>query len=77
MIGYLVSNGFIKNFSPNFVRYFLIIGFLGSFTTFSAFSSEVVELYLSNKIFLSLLYAIFSVIVCILAAYIGIIINKF
>ena len=75
-IGYLISIGYNKNLSENFIKYFLIIGLLGSFTTFSSFSLEVVDLYLSNKILLTTLYVILSFILCIFAAYIGIIINK-
>ena len=52
LIGFLVSS--LENKIPydNFIKYFLIIGVLGSFTTFSAFSIEVVELYNNNKILL-------------------------
>lgn len=76
LIGYLISLGYVKNFSENFIKYFLIIGFLGSFTTFSAFSYEVLDLFLSKKIFLSFTYVIFSISFCIIAAYVGIYINK-
>ena len=76
LIGYLVSLGYIKNFSESFIKYFLVIGLLGSFTTFSAFSYEVVDLFLSKKLFLGILYIISSVFFCIIAAYIGIYINK-
>lgn len=76
LIGYLISLGYTKNFSENFIKYFLIIGFLGSFTTFSAFSYEVVDLLMSKKYILSILYIINSVILCIVAAYLGIYINK-
>ena len=76
LIGYLISLGYVKNISENFIKYFLIIGFLGSFTTFSAFSYEAVDLFLSKKMFLSLVYVIFSISFCIIAAYIGIYINK-
>ena len=76
LIGYLVSLGYIKNFSESFIKYFLVIGLLGSFTTFSAFSYEVVDLFLSKKLFLGILYIISSVLFCIIAAYMGIYINK-
>ena len=75
-IGYLISLGYVKNISESFIKYFLIIGFLGSFTTFSAFSYEAVDLFLSKKMFLSLVYVIFSISFCIIAAYVGIYINK-
>ena len=76
LIGYLISLGYFKNYSENFIKYFLIIGFLGSFTTFSAFSYEAVDLFLSRKMFLSFVYVIFSISFCIIAAYAGIYINK-
>ena len=75
-IGYLISLGYAKNLSEYFLKYFLIIGLLGSFTTFSAFSYEGIELLMLNKIFLSITYIIISVF-CILASYIGMHINKF
>ena len=49
LIGYLISLGYVKNISENFIKYFLIIGFLGSFTTFSAFSYEAVDFYFYQK----------------------------
>ncbi len=76
-IGYLISLGYEKNIPENFVKYFLIIGLLGSFTTFSSFSFEVVELLLIKKFLLSFFYIIISVFFCILAAYIGMNFNKF
>ena len=75
-IGYLISIGYMKNLSENFIKYFLIIGFLGSFTTFSTFSYEVIDIYFSKKLFLSALYVISSVTLCIVAAYFGMYINK-
>ena len=38
---YLIQS---KNLSEEFTKYFLIIGLLGSYTTFSAFSLEIVDL---------------------------------
>ena len=75
-IGYLISLGLIRSLSEDFIKYFLIIGVLGSFTTFSAFSYEAIELFSSNKIFLFILYVTLSIILCILASFVGIYLNK-
>ena len=76
LIGYLISLGYAKNINEIFVKYFLIIGFLGSFTTFSAFSYDVVELFLSNKILVPIIYVIISVFLSIAAVFLGMYINK-
>ncbi len=76
LIGYLITSDFSKNINENFVKFFLIIGLLGSFTTFSAFSFEVVNLIISNKIFIAFIYISVSILVCILFAYLGMLINK-
>ena len=77
LIGYLITSDFSKNINDNFVKFFLIIGLLGSFTTFSAFSLEVVDLIISKKNLIALLYISISIFVCILFAYLGMLINKF
>ena len=77
LIGYLITSDYAKNLSQDFVKFFLIIGLLGSFTTFSAFSYEVINLINSKKILLSFLYIFISIFLCILFAYLGMIINKF
>ena len=77
LIGYFITSDFSKNINDNFVKFFLIIGLLGSFTTFSAFSLEVVDLIISKKILIALIYISISVFVCILFAYLGMLINKF
>ena len=66
-----------KNLSEEFTKYFLIIGLLGSYTTFSAFSLEIVDLLLTKKFFLPIIYITLSLTLCILSAYIGLNINKF
>ncbi len=77
LIGYLITSDHVKNLSADFVKFFLIIGLLGSFTTFSAFSYEVVNLLNSKKMYISFLYIFISIFLCILSAYLGMIINKF
>ena len=70
---YLVQN---KIFSQDLIRYFFIVGVLGSYTTFSAFSFETIELLTNNKLFLSFIYIILSLVFCLIAAYVGLNINK-
>ncbi len=77
MIGYFITSDLSKNINENFVKFFLIIGLLGSFTTFSAFSFEVVNLFYSRKIFIAFIYISISIFVCILFTYLGMLINKF
>ena len=76
LIGYFITSNIFKNFSEDFIKFFLIIGLLGSFTTFSAFSYESLGLIMEKKIYVSIIYIFFSISVCILSAYLGIIINK-
>ena len=76
-IGYLINSDFSKNINENFIKFFLIIGLLGSFTTFSAFSYEVINLILSRKIFIAFIYISISIFVCISFTYLGMLINKF
>ena len=76
LIGILMNNLETKNVSENFIRNFLIIGFLGSFTTFSTFSFEIVNLINNQKFFISLFYIILSVCTCVLFAFFGYNLNK-
>ena len=77
LIGYFITSNFGNNLSENFVRFFIIIGLLGSFTTFSAFSYEVVDLLNSKKYFTSFTYIFISIFICIISAYLGTLLNKF
>tara|TARA_B110000438_G_C15280075_1_gene422265 strand:+ start:58 stop:426 length:369 start_codon:yes stop_codon:yes gene_type:complete len=76
LIGILMNNLETKNVSENFIRNFLIIGFLGSFTTFSTFSFEIVNLINNQKFFISLFYIILSVCTCVFFAFFGYNLNK-
>jgi crcB protein len=77
LIGYFITSNFGNNLSENFVRFFIIIGLLGSFTTFSAFSYEVVDLLNSKKYVTSFTYIFISIFICIMSAYLGTLLNKF
>ena len=76
IIGLLINTLEMRSYSEIFIKYFLIIGVLGSYTTFSSFSYEVIELYNNKKLFLSIIYILASVFSCIVAAYVGYTINK-
>ena len=64
----------IKNFeilAEDIFKYFLMVGFLGSFTTFSAFSIEVVNLYNLGNYYYAVLYTSASLVLNIIAAFRG------
>jgi CrcB protein len=52
-------------------RYLLVVGFLGGFTTFSAFSLETVGLVEGGRTSAAAVYVLASLIGCILAAWAG------
>ncbi len=75
-IGYILMLVGNKNLSQDFIKYFFVIGILGSFTTFSTFSLETVEL-LSNKRFLiAFIYIFSSLFLCLLFTFVGLNLNK-
>lgn len=59
-----------------YLRSLLLIGFLGGFTTFSSFSIETINLFESGKHILAFVNIFASLILCILASGIGIIIGR-
>lgn len=62
-------------FSPE-IRAFLFIGILGSFTTFSTFGLETVNLVKNGQSLPAIIYIGVSVFVGLLAVYLGFIISK-
>lgn len=62
-------------FAPE-VRAFLLIGFLGSFTTFSTFSLETVNLLGSGEVLKAGINIIISVFVCVAACWMGMILGR-
>ena len=76
LIGILASNLESRGTSYIFIKYFLIIGILGSFTTFSTFSLETIQLINDKKLFSSLVYIFLSISFCIFGSFFGFNINK-
>ena len=76
LIGYLIVLLQNKSFSQDFLKYFFIIGILGSFTTFSAFSLETIDLIVNKKILIAFFYIFSSLFLCLLFTFIGLNFNK-
>ena len=76
LVGLFIYSLQNKNLSQDLIKYFFIIGVLGSYTTFSAFSFETIDLLTNNKLLLTLIYIFSSLVLCLIAAYIGLNINK-
>lgn len=57
---------------PSHWRFLLITGFLGAFTTFSAFSLELVEMLMAGDTLNAVLYLLASVVLCVSLAACGI-----
>ncbi|MFO1388613.1 fluoride efflux transporter CrcB [Cellvibrio sp.] len=60
-----------KAIIPSEWRLFVITGILGGYTTFSAFSLEMLQMWQEGQVALSLVYAVSSVALGLLFAYFG------
>ena len=67
LVGYFINTLIV---TKDYNYYFFIIGFLGSFTTMSAFTYQSIELLNTNPLTGSS-YIILTIIFCIIATYIG------
>ena len=76
LIGYLIVLLENKSLSQELIKYFFIIGVLGSFTTFSAFSLETIDLIANKKFLIAFFYIFLSLFLCLLFTYIGLNFNK-
>jgi CrcB protein len=65
-----------RSLLPNILGAGLMVGFLGAFTTFSTFSLQALGLLESGRYIAAAMYIAGSVIICILAAALGMLIAR-
>jgi CrcB protein len=70
-IGILVELFVFVGHFPDYLRYLLIAGFLGGFTTFSTFALEFGFLYQKDFYFSAILYAALSVFLSLVFFFLG------
>ena len=72
--------GFLINYlDPKFEHIYhplLFVGFLGAFTTFSAFTKETIDLISSGNLFLAFVYVLSSVIFCLIGTWLGMLVSR-
>lgn len=59
-----------------FWQHFIILGFLGAMTTFSAFSLETLALFESGRPLAAVLYIFASIFLCLTGAFLGILLAR-
>jgi CrcB protein len=77
LLGILMELMAFYNFSSHHLKSFLFTGFLGGFTTFSAFALDFGLLVNKNLHFYAILYAVSTVTLCILGFFVGIKFTRF
>ena len=70
-IGVLIAAASEAEWFENYGRNLLVFGFLGAFTTFSAFSMDTLQLAQDGKLHVAIIYATLTVGACIAATYTG------
>ena len=76
VLGFLSVVFVQKSQIPDIMKLGIIVGFLGSFTTFSTFSLDVLNAYLAGENLKALIYIVSSVFTSILGIYLGYLLAK-
>ncbi len=74
VLGFIIGLADQKQILSPAIRLFLVVGFCGGFSTFSAFSSETLTLIQQGQNSTMLLYVLLSVVVCLIATFGGLLI---
>lgn len=72
IIGFLGKN----NLANSNLKWFLVTGFCGGYTTSSAFGMENVTLFQNNNTFLAFTYIGFSILIGLFAVWLGLFVTK-
>lgn len=76
LIGFLIGILEKNHLTSSNLKWFLITGFCGGFTTFSAFGIENLTLLQSDNSFLAFLYIGLSLVLGLLAVWLGLFVTK-
>jgi len=71
VLGFVVGLADNRQLISTESKLFWVIGFCGGFSTFSTFSNEALTLYQSDNHIVNITYIVTSVIVCLVATYLG------
>lgn len=72
MIGVVYSLAIERGLLSDNLRYFIMVGFLGGFTTFSAYSLELVAMLEEGRITMAAVYAVLSTVLAVGACALGV-----
>jgi len=75
VLGYLVQLN-LNSGVPQNLKWLIMVGFCGGFSTFSTFSSETFQLFQNGQIGYAFLNIGGSVLVCLAAIYVGMMLTK-
>lgn len=76
LIGLVFAAGVERSLFPAALNYGLMTGFLGGFTTFSAYCLELSRLLQAGRLGVALAYALLSVVLGVLATFGGLLLGR-